>query len=163
MPALMCEVFSANARLEMKLQTDNISFPSLTLGLENITEVLVTTFAKSYEKVHTFCLSDSLKNTENTLTCYWLVCMREKGSGNVRIGYGLYDWVFTEGENTKVKHLTITIEEMFRLEKECSSVFFEWIDGISYPLCTVEKVFKNSPKMEELQSIANYFRKVERR
>ncbi|NQY23643.1 MAG: hypothetical protein HRT41_06390 [Campylobacteraceae bacterium] len=161
MPALMKEVFSSNARLEMKLQTQNISFPSFTLGLENITEVLVTTFAKSYEKVYTFCLSDSLKNNEETLTCHWIVCMREKNSGKVRIGYGIYDWVFTIGENTKVKHLIITIEEMFSLEKKHSSVFLEWLEGLSYPFCSIETFFKNSPKMEEVQSIENYFRKVE--
>lgn len=161
MPVLMKEVFSANARLEMKLQTQNISFPSLTLGLENITEVLVTTFSKSYEKVHTFCLKDTLKNNEDTLTCHWIVCMREKNSGNVRIGYGLYDWIFTSGENTKVKHLIITIEEMFKLEKEYSSAFFEWLEGLSYPLCSIETFFKNSPQNEEVQTIENYFRKVE--
>jgi len=163
MPHLMSEVFDSNASLEMKLQTKNISFPSQTLGLENITEVLVTTFAKSYEEVHTFCITDTLKNNEDTLTCHWIVCMREKGSRNARIGYGLYNWVFTSGENTKVKHLIITIEEMSKLEKEYSSVFFKWVEELSYPFCTVEKVFKNSPKIKEVQSLENYFKKVETR
>ena len=151
MPALMKEVFSSNARLEMKLQTQNISFPSFTLGLENITEVLVTTFAKSYEKVHTFCLSDSLINNEETLTCHWIVCMREKNSGNIRIGYGIYDWIFTIGENTKVKHLIITIEEMFSLKKKHSSVFYEWLEELSYPFCTLWCMVQRSWKTLKLK------------
>ena len=158
-PHLMSEVFTSNASLEMKLQTQNISFPSQTTGLENITEVLVSTFSESYEKVHTFCISDTIKNHEQMLTSDWIVCMSEKSSGDVRIGYGVYDWIFTKDENTKVKHLTIKIEEMFTLEKEYSSIFFDWVGELSYPLCNLETVFKNSPKIEALKSIENYFRK----
>ena len=50
---------------------------------------------------------------------------------------------------------------MFSLEKKHSSVFLEWLEGLSYPFCSIETFFKNSPKMEEVQSIENYFRKVE--
>ena len=52
---------------------------------------------------------------------------------------------------------------MSKLEKEYSSAFFKWVEELSYPFCTVEKVFKNSPKIKEVQSLENYFKKEETR
>ena len=43
-PHLMKEAFTPSARLEMKVESKNISFPSSTIGLDAITDVLVSKF-----------------------------------------------------------------------------------------------------------------------
>lgn len=158
-PHLMGEVFTSDAILEMKLKTQNISFPSQTFGLENITEVLVTKFSQSYEQVYTFCLTETINNSSQLFKSDWIVCMREKRSGEIRIGYGVYNWFFTKEEEPLVRHLTIQIEEMFTMEKEYSTLFFNWVEKLEYPLCSLEQLFKKSPKFRAIQSIQKYFGK----
>jgi len=157
-PHLMDEVFTSNATLEMKLKTQNIFFPSRTLGIENITDVLVTKFSQSYEQVYTFCLIDTINNSSQILKSDWIVCMREKKSGDIRIGYGVYNWFFTKDEEPLVKHLTIQIEEMITMEKEYSTLFFNWVEKLDYPLCSLEQLFKKSPNFRAIKSIQKYFR-----
>ena len=142
----------------MKLKTQNISFPSSTMGLDDITEVLVTKFSQSYEQVYTFCLTDTINNSAEILKSDWIVCMREKVSGDIRIGYGVYNWFFTKEEEPLVKHLTIHIEEMITMEKEYSTLFFKWVKTLDYPLCSHERLFKKSPNFKAIKSIQKYFR-----
>jgi len=157
-PHLMDEVFANNATLEMKLKTQNISFPSQTVGLDNITEVLVTKFSQSYENVHTFCLTDTMDNASQILKSDWIVCMQEKRSGDIRIGYGVYNWFFTQDDEPLVKHLTIQIEEMITMEEEYSMLFFDWVRKLDYPLCSLEQLFKKSPNFRAIKSVQKYFR-----
>jgi hypothetical protein len=56
-PWLMGRAFAENARLEMLVETDAISFPSTATGVGAITDVLVRGFARDYENVYTLCLS----------------------------------------------------------------------------------------------------------
>jgi len=157
-PHLMDEVFTDTATLEMKLKTQNISFPSQTVGLENITEVLVSKFSQSYKNVYTFCLTDTMNNASEILKSDWIVCMQEKNSGDVRIGYGIYNWFFTKDEEPLVKHLTIQIEEMITMEEEYSTLFFDWVRKLDYPLCSLEQLLNKSPNFRAINSVQKYFR-----
>ena len=164
-PLLMHHVFTQSATLAMNVKTDNISFPSDTVGLDAITDVLVRDFNKVYENVYTFCLSDSfyypLINQESTapskitneIFCDWLVCMTERESGNVRVGTGKYHWHFDNEQNSLVNHLVITIEQMITLTPEFSNQLFEWIGKLHYPFCDSDNLLKFMPKLETLEQI----------
>jgi hypothetical protein len=61
-PHLMKDVFVPNAKLDIRigeLKSNNISFPSQTISLCEITKVLINNFNKTYENVYTFCLDDT--------------------------------------------------------------------------------------------------------
>mgnify|MGYP007022651872 CR=1 FL=1 len=157
-PHMMSEVFCSDATLEMKLQTQNIMFPSRAVGIENITEVLISTFSKSYRNVFTFCFQDSNKKSKHLLSTKWLVCMIEKGNGKVRFGYGKYDWFFSSEGEKLVKHLTIQINEMFSLDEKYENEIYEWIYTLSYPFCNSEEVLKSCPNIDSLQSIKSFLK-----
>ena len=57
-PHLMKRVFAETAELEMTVETDAISFPPLTVGVDEITRVLVRDFDQINENVYTFCLTN---------------------------------------------------------------------------------------------------------
>ena len=157
---LMKSVFTDSATLEMRVKTDNISFPADTVGLEAITNVLVRNFNQTYENVYTFCLEDSFNNQHDATSCIWLVCMTERDSGNVRVGAGKYDWRFEDAENPLANilatNLVITIEQMLVLEPIHSEQIMEWARDLPYPFCDSERMFASMPDLEPLELIRKF-------
>ena len=150
-PHLMKDVFTKFAKLDIKLNSNNISFPSETIGLEEITTVLVNDFNKTYENVYTLCLEDTFEEKENTIQCKWFVIMTDKTTKEIRVGYGLYLWHF----NNKhlVNKLNITIEKMIILETMYNNEIFNWIKQLPYPWCDNKIAYKNMPTINELSSL----------
>lgn len=159
-PSLLKEVFSSHAQLDMKLKTQNISFPSTTTGLSSIANVLVTEFNKNYQNIFTFCTTDSIQITNNTLSCDWFVVMSEKNSNDLRIGCGKYYWNFTTNQSNLVDKLTITIEQMVILPEKSSKQVFNWVQNLSYPWTDSKEAIQNIPKIDLLKPIEQYFRMV---
>lgn len=153
-PHLMDSIFKSSAKLDIILNSDNISFPSQTIGLEKITTVLINDFNKTYENVYTLCIEDTLIESKNTLQCKWLVVMSEKDSKQIRVGYGLYLWNF-DCDEILVDNLTITIEQMNILDKKHTNEIFNWINKLSYPCCTSEALFKTIPNLDALSFLVN--------
>jgi len=132
-PHLMQSVFSENATLNMQVNSDNISFPADTAGINDITEVLIVKFNETYENIYTLCLTDTWQQHSNTVSCRWLVFMTEKHSGVTRVGFGLYDWSF-EGEGLNlVGHLKIEIEEMQLFPQQLQPEILSCMDKVPYP------------------------------
>ncbi|MDE8604748.1 hypothetical protein M3I01_017955 [Marinomonas sp. RSW2] len=152
-PHLLKEAFTDSASLKMILKTENIAFPSNTLGLNEISEVLVRKFGQTYENVYTFCVSDSLTSDKNALSCDWLVCMTEKDGGAVRVGNGSYDWVFNDEPVPLADHLTITIEQMVLLSPDYASQILDWVGVLPYPWCDVASLFQSMPPLAPLSPI----------
>lgn len=139
-PHLMASVFTTNATLSMKVESDNISFPSETAGLNDITEVLIGNFNQSYENIYTICLNDTWQQLSNTVNCRWLVAMTEKSSGLARVGFGEYHWVFeTQGLNL-VSHLTIIIEDMQIYPAEQQAEIMGCFENLPYPWAATAEV-----------------------
>lgn len=132
-PHLMKYVFSEQARLEMIVQTGNISFPAQVAGLDKITQTLVCEFNTTYENIYTLCLTDTLQQTQNRLKCRWVVCMTDKTSQSLRIGYGNYQWDFENDTSALVHHLAITIENMSILPQSLQSDVLSWFDKQPFP------------------------------
>src|SRR5262245_1818722 len=112
-PHLMRSAFAASARLEVKNETDAISFPPVTTGLDAITKVLVRDFASTYENFYTLWLSSAPGGPPAAdFRCGWIVGMSEKMTGAVRVGCGSYDWAFQREEPYLVQRLVISIKIM---------------------------------------------------
>ncbi len=152
-PHLMAGVFTESATLEIRLDTNAVSFPSGAAGLLDITKTLITDFNHTYENVYTICLEDSFKQKENVLTCNWLVGMSEKETGTVRIGCGEYKWCFKEGKVCLVEHLTIKIEEMIVLPREALIEVMAWLEKLSAPWTSSEGVLESMPDIALLSSV----------
>src|SRR4051794_38575292 len=75
-PHLMAQVFTADARLEMQVNSEAISFPAVTQGLDVIADVLVRKFGQTYENVYSFYLQHPAPETRaEQFSCDWLVIM----------------------------------------------------------------------------------------
>lgn len=132
-PHLMNRVFSEQATLEMEVKTDAIDFPSVTQGRDDIAKILVQDFNTTYENIYTFCLSDTVIEKENSLDCRWFVVMSEKATGDIRVGYGDYQWRFSSGDLHLVDKLRIVIEDMVVFSNAEENELMPWASDLSYP------------------------------
>src|SRR5215210_8729537 len=110
-PHLLEDVFASNAELVIRNQSANIAFPAVTHGRHAIAEVLVRSFALSYENIYSFYLERPATGVQE-FTCAWLVGMSERSSGSVRVGCGTYVWAFEPHAPRVANRLAITIEAM---------------------------------------------------
>ena len=149
-PMLMRDVFSANATLEMKVQSENISFPESVIGLSEITDTLVRNFNESYENIYTFCFTDSVRDESSVLACRWLVGMTDKNSGSARVGVGNYRWEF---ENGLAKSLIIVIETMIVLPQKNQIEVMSWLGGLPYPWVLTSAVEASVPDIDLLSEV----------
>lgn len=152
-PHLMKEAFTASATLKMEVKTENISFPSTAVGLEEITDVLIKKFSATYENIYTFCLSDSVASNDDNLSCNWLVAMSDKANGNVRVGCGEYHWHFDNEANGLADALIITIEQMLVLTPESADQVLGWVSKLPYPWCESATMFQTMPPLDALTPI----------
>jgi len=141
-PHLMKGVFEGFASLTMEVKTDEIVFPSETIGLDAITNVLVRNFNQTYEDIYTFCITDSVIPNEKQTLCKWIVVMSDNEKGNIRVGYGNYKWTFN---NDLVSQLTIIIEKMIVLDKNNNAEIFSWLKKQAYPWCDSGDLLKEVP------------------
>ncbi|SFG53423.1 hypothetical protein [Neptunomonas qingdaonensis] len=149
-PHLMKRVFSQHATLEMSVQTDNISFPAKVTGLDNITQTLVCEFNTTYENIYTLCLTDTVQQNQNQLNCRWIVCMTEKTSGSLRLGYGDYQWGFEKNVPCLANHLVITIEHMVILPQALQPDVLSWFDKLPYPWALSSELQATMPDVKLL-------------
>jgi len=152
-PHLMKSVFSENAILKMKVQTENISFPADVIGVDDITEALVRNFNNTYENIYTVCLSDTVEQRGDVLACRWLVGMTDKASGLPRVGFGDYQWIFDGEGSGLVSHLTIAIDDMIVLPLEFQSDVISWCANLSYPWVLSSEVVASMPDIDLLANV----------
>ncbi|NRF70661.1 hypothetical protein HLB44_27015 [Aquincola sp. S2] len=151
-PHLLSQAFTADARLQMQVQTAAIHFPALTAGRAAIAELLVTSFNQRYENVYTFCLGVPPPAVSASWRCDWMVVMSEKGSGINRVGCGRYDWRFAP-DSGLVQSLHITIEQMQLLPPEVLPALIGWVTKLPYPWCPPERLLRQAPDLPALQPV----------
>ena len=152
-PWLMRRAFAKAATLKMIVNTGAISFPPLSDGIDSITEVLVRRFALSFENVLTFCLAEPPKEDARSFSCPWIVGMSEKENGAVRVGCGIYEWLFQADEPFLARELTITIEFMQVLPTVTLDPIMAWLSGLPYPWCPASTAVASAPRVEGLALI----------
>mgnify|MGYP000022790247 CR=1 FL=1 len=155
-PHLMAGAFAADALLTMDVRTDAISFPSQASGRDAISRVLVQDFAKTYENVYTFCLTEPPQRIATDFSCDWLVGMSVKADGAVRVGCGRYDWRFEPDPPNLVSELRITIEAMQMLPAAALEVVMPWLSSMPYPWCDAERMRAAMPEIEALATVRRY-------
>jgi hypothetical protein len=153
-PHLMPGAFALDASLEMKVETENISFPPASKGIEAITQVLVRDFVRTYENIYTFCLDNSPSDGEADFRCRWLVGMSDKETKSIRVGCGYYDWQF--GSSELVQNLTITIKTMLILSSNHHRQVMNWLSHLPYPWCPGEAAAAGMPLISELSEIRQF-------
>jgi hypothetical protein len=154
-PHLMNRVFAENAKLEVAVETDAISFPPLTIGIVDITRVLVRDFDQINENVYSFCLTNP-PSSSDTFACRWMVGMSDRASGAVRIGCGHYDWSFQSGEPYQVEKLGIAIKTMQVLPSECLRPVMDWLSALPYPWCLPSEAVRGMPGLAAMEDIRKF-------
>jgi len=154
-PHLLADVFTPGAELAIRNQSANIGFPAFTRGRSAVAEVLVRSFAFSYENVYSFYLGRPLLGARE-FTCPWLVGMSERSSGDVRVGCGTYDWEFEPHAPHMASRLVVTIEAMQVLPPTEFDGVFAWLLALNYPWSSPEAALQSIPAHELLSPIAQF-------
>jgi hypothetical protein len=157
-PWLMRRAFAEDARLEMVVKTDAITFPSTATGVDAITEALVRRFSEDQENVYTLCLSSPPDGRRRTFSCDWLVGMSRRDSGEVRVGCGRYDWSFADSDQMLAGDLKITIEVMQILAPKKLWSVMAWLSDLPYPWCSAQRAAETIPRLDGLGSISDFLR-----
>jgi len=157
-PHLLAEVFALDAELVIRNRSANIAFPAVTRGRSAIAEVLVRTFALSYENVYSFYLRRPPPGVRE-FTCPWLVGMSERSSGEIRVGCGTYEWAFEPDAPQMARRLVITVEAMQILPVTESGRVFAWLRALNYPWSSPEAALHGIPANEVLSPIAQFVRR----
>jgi len=136
--------FAEDAGLEMTVETDTISFPPVTKGIDAITQVLVRDFGQVYENVYTFCLTTPPSSTDGVFRCRWMV------------GCGYYDWSFQISEPHLVEKLGITIKMMEVLPSDYLRPVMGWLPRLPYPWCPTSEATKGMPDLAALEAVRKF-------
>jgi|SRR6266496_2583820 len=153
-PHLLENVFSRDARLEIRNRSEQINFPAVTVGLDEIADVLVRRFNQAYENIYSFYL-DRPSSTDDVFSCDWVVGMTEKESRSIRVGCGGYEWTFQREPVLRATQLIITIEAMLVLDPAVSTKVIRWLMELDYPWTSAADVTRSLP-LAELTPVSNY-------
>ena len=99
---------------------------------------------------------DTYAPPEAAFTCDWLVGMSVKGSGELRVGCGRYDWRFRRGQPLLANALAITIEQMQVLPAQQADAVFAWLTGLSYPWTSAQAVLAAAPDIPALVPVLQH-------
>jgi hypothetical protein len=154
-PHLLEDVFASDAELAIRNQSANIAFPAVTRGRAAIAEVLVRSFALSYENIYSFYLGRPALAVRK-FTCPWLVGMSERASGHVRVGCGTYEWAFEPHAPHLARRLVIAIEAMQILPLTEAQSVFAWLRALNYPWSSPQAALQDLPRNDALSPIAQF-------
>jgi hypothetical protein len=152
---LLGKAFSGDANVEIELETTAVSFPPSISGLDEIGSVLVRQFGLTYENVYTFCLADPPDQSSASFACPWLVGMSSKADGSVRIGTGIYIWIFARDH---IQTLEIKVDEMLVLPPTALAPIMGWLSALPYPWCAAELALREAPQIEDLRPLLKQVR-----
>jgi hypothetical protein len=128
----IAEAFAPDAVLTISLATSNIAFPARTVGTDAIAKTLVTDFGAQYAQCRTYYVCDSLAVDDGTVDALpWLVVMRERATGALRVGHGVYRWTFDATPAVTAFHIHIARMDVV---PDADGKLLEALqDGLSYP------------------------------
>ena len=157
------EIYIPNAKVTFEIESDTISFPTEILGNKNIAQVLSAEFNRKYDHVQTYYLSRSFPQIKDFIISNqgWLVIMREKEDNSIRVGTGLYDWIFEKqvDGNLKIAQHNISIGVMLCLPGLPLSFLDELQSNLLYPWIDKKEVIEVLCEYNELQEVFDYIKK----
>lgn len=131
-PHLMPHAFEDTAILTMQVESSEIEFPAQVNGRQAISQTLVRDFAGRFENIYTYCLTQPDDETADGCQLNWLVIMTERASGNIKLGYGRYDWLFNSQSGLCSK-LHIHIEHMQVVSAQVADKIYQRIGDYPTP------------------------------
>jgi hypothetical protein len=128
----IAEAFAADAVLTISLATSAIAFPARTVGAGAIAQTLVSDFGAQYARCRTYYVCDALTVDGGAIDALpWLVVMRERTSGALRVGHGVYRWRFDQ--TPVVTGFHIHIARMDVVPDADGALLDALQEGLSYP------------------------------
>jgi len=136
---MILDCFAADAELTFDIATDAIDFPRSVTGAAAIARTLVADFGERFESCRTYyvCAAPEV-DADGICTMPWLVAMRQKDNGALRLGRGEYRWrIARMGDGSdRIVGLHIAIERMDTIDDPGSATLRSLQDTLSYPWLT---------------------------
>ena len=151
-PDLAAPAFADDARLEVVNHASTIAFPATTEGRDAIVDVLVTQFGRTHTDVRSFYLGVPGRDATR-FACDWLVGMRVRADGGVRVGCGRYDWTLRPAPAWCATALTITIDAMQALPASAAPVILGWLRALPYPWTSAAEAVASAPPVDGLARV----------
>lgn len=159
-PGVLATMFAEDAVVSFDIKPSIIQFPDQIVGREAIANTMFGDFHQLFTDVKSYYLSDDFPHlAENQINNQkWLVAMKERDSGNHRIGTGTYDWLFEFSDSAwRVKRVHIVIEEMVSFANDKS----HWLTHLQqqlhrYPWATQQEAAAQVADQSELQGVYRY-------
>ena len=153
-PELIFDCFAADAELTFDIATEAIDFPRSVKGAAAIAKTLVADFGERFDSCRTYCVCAAPDVDANGVcTMPWLVAMRQKDNGALRLGQGTYRWrIARMGEGSeRIVGLHIDIESMDTIDDPGSARLRSLQDTLSYPWLMPGELL---PGMDSLTGVA---------
>ncbi|MEH6443788.1 MAG: hypothetical protein V7784_07820 [Oceanospirillaceae bacterium] len=158
--AILEEIYTKNAKVLFDIKVDTIVFPAEIVGSVNIANTLSRDFNKRHDYVKTYYLTDQSKQfcADNIRDQQWLVIMRDKQTGEIKIGTGIYDWYFSErqGGCLAVAEHKITIAVMLSLPSQCIDLLNVLQQNLPYPWVETQQVITTLKEYSYLDDLSLY-------
>ncbi len=161
-PDVLQTSFSVDGIVTFEINTPNISFPDEIVGNRRISEVMFGDFHELFGQVKSYYLDQdfSLLNACKVVNQHWLVSMREKATGNTRVGSGTYNWLFEKkNQRWTIKRVHIVIDHMVSFEDNSG-----WLDRLQselsdYPWAEKPTMMGLISSQPELGNILEYLKR----
>lgn len=164
-PEILREIYVPEAIVLFDIRTPNISFPPEIRRNDAIAEVLSADFNRRFLSPRTYYVEDLPETIEDTAVrnLPWLVIMREASTGQVNVGWGLYDWFFVytpEGSihPWRIKRHHISIWEMITMEDRDGTLLGNLQADLSYPWPGQEEVQDHLSRWAQLKGIGKVYK-----
>ncbi|SPB14612.1 hypothetical protein NOV72_01855 [Caballeronia novacaledonica] len=147
-PEFIFDCFAGDAELTFSIETDAIDFPRSVTGATAIAKTLVADFGDRFERCRTYyvCTSPEVNN-DGICTMPWLVAMRQKDNGALRLGKGTYRWRIERMPDgaDKIVGLHICIERMDVIDDPGAVMLKTLQELLMYPWLPLTEL---TPRME---------------
>lgn len=158
--AILKEIYTKDAKVIFDVQVNTIAFPTEIEGNINIANTLSRDFNQRHDCVKTYYLIDdtNISCTNHINDQQWLVIMRDKKTGEIKIGTGVYDWHFTatqEGCLSITEH-KITIAVMICLPMQYTHVLKSLQQDLPYPWVAKQQVITAINEYNNLEDLSLY-------
>ena len=132
-PQLTPQIYASNAVLTFSIDSSSLDFPARVVGLEAITQMLVSDLGARFSQIRTFYVGDEAPHQDdNVAVIPWLVLMHEPRASCSRAGRGYYRWTFGDTP-LRVRAMHIHIDRMDQVDDPDARVISAAQAGLTYP------------------------------
>lgn len=158
-PTLLEQTFGEGGLVTFDVKPTNIFFPEKIEGNKEIASQMFGDFHDAFTQVKSYYLDMPVDQlSQNSVKSQpWLVSMKERDSGNTRIGVGQYHWNFErEGERWVVSHVHIVIEYMISFNDDTDWLRHFQFRQSRYPWAALSDVLSLVSEKSELRDVQQY-------